>query len=70
MVPETRSVVSRNSVVDDSTPKAVKTKEALKPEKAMSQFQLDELKKAQELKDKGIITEDEYNALKDKIEEL
>lgn len=70
MVPETRSVVSRNSVVDDSTPKVVETKEALKPKKAMSQFQLDELKKAQDLKDKGIITEDEYNALKDKILEL
>ncbi len=73
MVPDTRSVVSRNSVVDDSVAKEVKTQEVTKvqePKKTMSQFQEDELRKAQELKDRGIITESEFQALKNKIMEL
>lgn len=68
MVPDTRSVVSRNSVVDDSV--ASKPKEVKKPKQTLSKFQQDELNKAQDLKDKGIITDDEFNALRDKILEL
>ncbi len=67
LIPETRSVVSRNSVSDDSLD--VK-KEVQKPQKTMSKFQEDELKKAQELKDNGIISDDEFNTLKNKILEL
>ncbi|WP_373004150.1 outer membrane protein assembly factor BamD [Sulfurimonas sp.] len=70
MVPDTRSVVSRNSVVDDSITTKTKPKEIEEPKQNLSKFQQDELNKAQDLKDKGIITEDEFNALKDKILEL
>ncbi|MDA3908964.1 MAG: outer membrane protein assembly factor BamD [Sulfurimonas sp.] len=70
MVPDTRSVVSRNSVVDDSVPSKIESKDIEKPKQNLSKFQQDELDKAEDLKDKGIITEDEFNALKDKILEL
>jgi outer membrane protein assembly factor BamD len=70
MVPDTRSVVSRNSVVDDSITTKTKPKEIEEPKQSLSKFQQDELNKAQGLKDKGIITEDEFNALRDKILEL
>lgn len=68
IVPDTRSVVSRNSVVDDSV--VSKPKEIKKPKQNLSKFQQDEINKAQDLRDKGIITEDEFNALRDKILEL
>jgi len=70
MVPDTRSVVSRNSVVDDSITTKTKPKEIEETKQTLSKFQEDELDKAQDLKDKGIITEDEFNALRDKILEL
>lgn len=70
MVPDTRSVVSRNSIVDDSLTQKAPAKEITETKKTLSKFQQDELDKAQDLKDKGIITEDEFNALRDKILEL
>ncbi|MDD2449215.1 MAG: outer membrane protein assembly factor BamD [Sulfurimonas sp.] len=75
MVPHTKSVVSRNSVVDDA-PQALKetqSQETLKEapqQKSLSQFQKDELEKAQELKDRGVIDEDELEALRKKILKL
>ncbi|EDZ61761.1 competence lipoprotein [Sulfurimonas gotlandica GD1] len=70
MVPDTRSVVSRNSIFDDSLATETKAKEIEKPKQTLSEFQQNELNKAQSLKDKGIITDDEFNALRDKILEL
>ncbi|WP_373036457.1 outer membrane protein assembly factor BamD [Sulfurimonas sp.] len=70
MVPDTRSVVSRNSIVNDSLTQKAPAKEITETKKTLSKFQQDELDKAQDLKDKGIITEDEFNALRDKILEL
>jgi len=76
MVPDTKSVVSRNSVINDA-PQAikepVKQKELKKQEKLkemqsnLSQFQKNELQKAQGLRDKGIISEDEFEALREKL---
>jgi outer membrane protein assembly factor BamD len=75
MVPDTRSVVSRNSVVDNTltqknTIEKAPIRETPQVKKALSKFQQDEINKAQDLKDKGIITEDEFNALRDKILKL
>jgi len=70
MVPDTRSVVSRNSVVDDSVSEETPLKEMTETKKMLSKFQQDEINKAQDLKDKGIITEDEFNVLREKILKL
>jgi outer membrane protein assembly factor BamD len=75
MVPDTRSVVSRNSVVDNTITKETQVekapmKETTEAKKTLSKFQQDEIIKAQDLKEKGIITEDEFNALRDKILKL
>jgi len=70
MVPDTRSVVSRNSVVDDSVSEETPLKETTEAKKTLSKFQQDEINKAQDLKDKGIITEDEFNVLREKILKL
>ena len=70
LVPDTRSVVSRNSIVDDSLSPKIKSKNVEEPKQILSKLQEDELKKAQDLKDKGIITEDEFSTLKDKILKL
>ena len=67
MVPDTKSVVSRNSVVDD-TP--LKTLQPSAPKKTLSPFQQDELLKAQDLRDRGIISDAEFKTLQDKIMEL
>jgi len=80
MVPHTKSVVSRNSVVEDAPQSAEETikqeeQEELKEqeipkEKSLSQFQKDELQKAQDLKDRGILSEDEFESLVEKILKL
>lgn len=79
MVPDTKSVVSRNSIADD-TPQAIKEpikQESLKEQEIpkerqdnLSQLQKDELQKAQNLKDRGVIDEDEFEALREKILKL
>lgn len=79
MVPDTKSVVSRNSIADD-TPQAIKEpikQESLKEQEIpkerqdnLSQLQKDELQKAQDLKDRGVIDEDEFEALREKILKL
>ena len=79
MVPKTKSVVSRNSVVDDA-PKVIKEsiKQEKQPEqeklkkmqKSLSESQKDELQKAQNLRDKGILSEDEFESLREKILKL
>ncbi|EQB39654.1 competence protein [Sulfurimonas hongkongensis] len=73
MVPDTKSVVSRNSVVDDkqqATKEPVKQEKSQEKKKSLSQYQKDELQKAQNLRDKGIISEDEFESLREKILKL
>lgn len=79
MVPDTQSVVSRNSISEDanetveqkSVEKEAEPKESPIYEesktKSISKSQQDEILQAQELKDKGIITDEELDALKDEI---
>ncbi len=64
MVPDTQSVVSRNSVKSDEFQK--KHDELLNNSK-LSKYQKNELKKAQDLKNKGIIDDTEFQRLKEKI---
>ena len=72
MVPDTQSVVSRNSVKSADLPEIKKelkntpVKEASTSD-ALTPYQQKELKKAQELRDKGIIDDEEFKKLKDKI---
>lgn len=73
MIPDTKSVVSRNSVVDDDLVKQRKEVQKIEPPKQtkkLSSFQESELKKAKDLRDKGILSDAEYETLKEKILEL
>ncbi|WP_324172258.1 outer membrane protein assembly factor BamD [Sulfurimonas sp.] len=61
MIPDTKSVVSRNSVSDNSLEKQTKK---------LTSFQESELEKAKDLRDKDILSDAEYQTLKEKILEL
>ncbi|MBL0708111.1 MAG: outer membrane protein assembly factor BamD [Sulfurimonas sp.] len=75
MIPDTKSVVSRNSVHDSGIKEEMQRQEPLKEkptreEKKLSAFQKSELQKAKVLRDKGILSDAEYQAFKEKILEL
>jgi outer membrane protein assembly factor BamD len=64
MVPDTQSVVSRNSVHDDtSVVKKPKPKEI----KTINETQKHEIMQAKQLRDKGVITKEEFEDLKNEI---
>ncbi|NPA59281.1 MAG: outer membrane protein assembly factor BamD [Epsilonproteobacteria bacterium] len=65
IVPDTQSVVSRNSVKSQKIKN--KLKKELPKESQLSTYKQNELKKAQDLRDKGIIDDAELEKLKDKI---
>jgi outer membrane protein assembly factor BamD len=72
LIPDTQSVVSRNSIKDDTDYKQeVLKKEDIKPAqrtlKELSQSQKHELMQAKELRDEGVITQEEFEALKNEI---
>jgi len=69
MIPDTQSVVSRNSVQDDAPLSIPKEKKAIKENKidTMSKSQEHELLQAQNLRDNGVITQEEFEALKKEI---
>ncbi len=66
MIPDTQSVVSRNSVQDDT---ALPLKKVIKENKidTMTKSQKHELLQAQELRDSGVITQEEFETLKKEI---
>jgi len=68
MIPDTQSVVSRNSVQDD-TPvvKKEKIEENKSDKHAKNEAQKHELLQAQELRDNGVITQEEFEFLKNEI---
>ncbi|WP_321779172.1 outer membrane protein assembly factor BamD [Sulfurimonas sp.] len=73
MIPDTKSVVSRNSVPDSGLEKKIEQVQKVQPQKQkqqLSTFQESELAKAKELRDKGILSDAEYQTLKEKILEL
>ena len=72
MIPDTQSVVSRNSISEDeneTVEKKIEESPVVQKNKttSISKSQQDEIAQAQELKDKGIITDEEFDALKDEI---
>ena len=71
IIPDTQSVVSRNSVKDDTTvvkKEKVQEKNSAKPvAKEISQSQKHEILQAQQLRDEGVITQEEFEALKQEI---
>jgi len=64
LVPDTQSVVSRNSVHDD-TPVVKKPKS--KEIKTINETQKHEIMQAKQLRDKGVITKEEFEDLKNEI---
>jgi outer membrane protein assembly factor BamD len=64
LVPDTQSVVSRNSVHDD-TPVVKKPKP--KEIKTINETQKHEIMQAKQLRDKGVITKEEFEDLKNEI---
>jgi len=68
MVPDTKSVVSRNSISDDSVQKNIKKIQKLpKVDKISTKIQENEITKAKELFDNGAITQEEFEKLKNEI---
>jgi len=67
IVPDTVSVVSRNSVQDDSVKEKIAPAKSQEVQQTITKEQTKELKIAEDLKEKGILTESEFNTLRDKI---
>jgi len=67
MIPDTQSVVSRNTVQEEYIPVKKENKLVKTGVVALSAQQIADLQKAQELKDAGVLNEKEFNSMKDEI---